>query len=68
MSENKRPFVGHVVSGGPVTIKDLKEAGLIPAELTCPFCGGHNVDFNLCASCGKNVTEKTKTDGGSKNE
>jgi hypothetical protein len=54
----ERPFVGHVVSGRPVTIKDLKEAGLIKTELTCPFCGGHNVDFNFCVNCGKNVTEK----------
>ena len=53
----KRPFVGHVVSGGPVTTQEAKKAGLIKAELTCPFCGGHNVDFNFCWNCGKNVTE-----------
>lgn len=29
---NKRPFQGHVVSGGPVTMKEAREAGLIKGE------------------------------------
>jgi len=30
--EKKRSFVGHIISGGPVTVQEAKKAGLIKKD------------------------------------
>ncbi len=59
MTEPKRPFVGHVISGKPVTIEESVKAGLVKGPVPCPHCGSTDVDYNICKKCGKNVAEKT---------
>jgi len=56
----KRPFVGHIVSGRPVTTKDGMKAGIVKGPPVCPYCGSNNVDFNICTKCKRNVTETLK--------
>lgn len=36
---NPKPFTGHVVSGGPVTISDMKKTGIIKESkfFECPY-------------------------------
>jgi hypothetical protein len=65
--EEKRPFVGTIIAGEPVTTEKAREAGIIkkskvteePEYPVCIYCGSDDVSGGVCHRCDEEQPIKT---------